>query len=985
MIRRLAITILLLAVGFAVLHYTIGFENFTRSGAGGGGTSPILESSGNQRNGAETDEGSGRRSGGGVVVGDIEGGEGEAAIAVTGSGATRFRNDEEHPQPDGTIHYTPLWILDAKDSETVDEDVMRLLDVTLTVHRVVPGRPGTPPDSEPIGTATAREAVVSVGRDEEGRPSIDQDREMDLFGVRLVADGKADSAVRDIELRVARLRVRHGATGLEFRTPSPAEPFELTLGGDDPMEVTGHGIEGKVPPRGEAGELELRVRTDPTIVRGASRMHADGELLYVEDPSSGFGRLTMQDRVRVLGVGLDPQRAATTATGDRLSGVLVRYRNVLGGASASHGAAWRSLRLTGRPARLSQLGGSDDGADGAALEILSKTLHISPDPAGNPWLFTAEGTPVVLDARSGARFEAADRIHVADPRVLLGDLFGAYGIRPRFPALVGVLLLFEGESRIVDAERQLEVTAAAGLRILRGNEARGAGTTDRRDLASEPLIAVGRGAVHIVREQLDVTGTDGFELRLHGEEVRLRLGPPDAGVEHTYALTQTGKDQRKVTVRGSGSCRVQVRPDGTADLDLDSPDRSVVLESTEGTLRDLGQLHAELDAEGRPTLLDARGRRCAFDATFVPSKGKPAERVSGVASHLLLRGPELELDGGSEAAVLIRGTDRVEGSRIVMDRLDRERGTVRVERFADGRPARVRAKVPDRDGKPVRESLVLEADALHAYPDLVPPWALAFHGLPLFAGTMLRSEVVFARGNAVVRRLDAEDRRLGSARGDLLVFLPSLERGVLFGDPEGSGVAEVENQDERGRRSVGRAPEIRVAATGGVESLTFELRPGGSKLPEIDVFGGDPGDDDAFRNARLLCDGVIRNTGDTLSLDGPVQIRGLTALGELDPSGVSMSADRLDLVWDPRGRTIRRVLASKGATFRFRDFLASGERVELDATTSRASVQSGGDDPARLELGGQKLTGAWFEANYRTLEYKAFAVRLGDATAGPSR
>ena len=220
MIHKLMVALVLLGVGFGVLHLTIGWENFARGTEADRGTEPIEAAADAKR---------------GVVVGGASSSTGSAITARVG-GAIEVQRRTARQLKNGDTRFLPIYKLTAEDSEMLEDDLMRLETVRVEFFRI-DDKAGEP-SSALIGTLDASEALVQVGRDENGNASIQEDRDMNLSDV--VFRTNPASAVGELELEVAVLRARSTAEGIVFQTPDPDLPFNLRMGGDEPMTLEGH-------------------------------------------------------------------------------------------------------------------------------------------------------------------------------------------------------------------------------------------------------------------------------------------------------------------------------------------------------------------------------------------------------------------------------------------------------------------------------------------------------------------------------------------------------------------------------------------------------------------------------------------------------------------------------------------------------------------------------------------------------------------------
>ena len=981
MIRRLLIAVVVAGVGFAALHFTIGFENFTRR-RGSEGDQPIKTSR------------SERGVGAGVVVGEIEGSEGDAAISVAGEGRFEMRDVEEFEAEDGSKLFLPVYELVATDSETVAEDLLRLDDVLLTVFRIDRPEDGSPPTATPRGTVRAREALLQVGRDANGSPSIREDRDMDLFGV--VLDAAGEGSLRGVHMEVARLRARQTETDFVFRTPAEREPFRVDLDSDPPMTMTGLGLAGAMPLEASTGILSLDVNADPVVERGPTTLRSTGPLSYREDLARGAGRLEMRDDVELDGIqpGDAARRPRVRATADHVIASLARSSADRPAehserVDAARVVAWRGMVMTGSPATF--VATTPDDPDGLSVRLECERLLVRPEAEGSPWSATAEGSPRLVDVTSGASFTAADRIHLVETSRLLDPIHRAYGFRSAgLGRAVARVFLFEGATQIDDPEHGIRLTTARGLDLFRDADGDpGVALTDATTSTAEDptrdvralATSFARGAFELrsSTDGLVLTGNDGFTLTEFGDRRTVRIGPIDAGPAHEFAIV-SDRDDEKLALRGHGACSATLETDGSARLQVVDPTGGTSVSAEDATVENLDTLDVRVDAARRIRAIEADGRLARF-------RGRIAgERFAGEAQHFWSDGRSLRLDG-SEGASLRRWRADAEpelatGGRIDVHRIG-NRASVHVRAFADGRLARLEAAVvpstnptvapgatPQGGGETaVNERLVLDGERIDVYPSLVPDFVARLHGFGTLPRTGPEGPVLLAGGQVHVVRRRGDGPIDTRAVGDELLLLADARRGLLAGP-----TARIEYQDE-GRSYAGRAPRIRFGGTA-ADAIDADLLPTGSTLPVLDVAGPtEEGVDSTLQRARIVCDGAIGLDGADIDFGGPVRIRSLDADGEIDPLGLDLSSGDVGMVWDPRSRALRSVTARDGATVSMRGIRADGATIEVDLVDRDFRITGDDDRAARVDFGRHSTTAWMLEVDYEQRTVRAWYGR----------
>ncbi len=921
MIRRAVIVVLMLGISLLVLHLTIGLENFANADQSGG-AQPIRE----------TD------SGQGVIVGGVPG-DSAAPISMSGRGRFEYTRSASYEFPGGETRFLPRFEVVALDSETVADDLLRLDDVEVKVFRI---EEGEAPRAIHIATIHAREAFVQVGRDEKGNPSIREDRDMDLTGVRL--ESTADARVHGLSLAVEHLRVRQTEAGMKFETPDQEEAFHVQLGGDQPVRLEGHGLSGFVPSREAVdGQLELHVHSHPVLVRSDLELSADGPFDYLEDLRTGFGHIETNRNVEIRGFGITGVEGDAIARGETLSGTLMRSGGESNDSTAVRSggtATWGRLILRGSQARLVA----------EPIELRCDELSVAPAIDGKPAMFTAIGDPSITDHRAGTTFRAAERIHLIDVPAWLGALHRDAGFgMPRFPDLVGQLVVFEGAARIVEAERGFEITASDGLRVLRSAKPAG------------PLLAVGRGTVQVKSADLLADGDDGFELRQSATGQVLRLGPAQPSATHHYRIERSDGDVSLV-VSGTGASRLVRGADGSADVHLESTTDDVVLTRGDDRLDGVRSLDAKVGAGGDIEGLTATGSRCHVVAR-TNDKEPP---IDGHAARI---------ESADGRAFVLTGTDeqpatitRAASFGVTAPGIDlRPVGERRLWLVARGgaKPAHVSVRGRAEDAALPADGIDLDANTVVFAPAVVPDLVLRAHGVPRLGS--IAAEHVFAKGHVtLVEREPESGAEVAHANGDSFLLAVRSARGALRGKP-----AEIETVTDGDRRVIGRADDVRFAAAPDGRGV-LRLLQSDRFDPELDLHGRGGG---PFRDVRIVCAGSIEALPDHGQFGGPVHAQGLTPSGDLDPGGLDFRAESLDAEWDQTTRELRTIVARGKPRVRVNDIVAFGDKVRVDVPRTTMQVWAGSDALATVEVRGSPTTGGMFQVDYESRRVQAWRLQ----------
>ena len=125
------------------------------------------------------------------------------------------------------------------------------------------------------------------------------------------------------------------------------------------------------------------------------------------------------------------------------------------------------------------------------------------------------------------------------------------------------------------------------------------------------------------------------------------------------------------------------------------------------------------------------------------------------------------------------------------------------------------------------------------------------------------------------------------------------------------------------------------------------------------------GSDGLLAHMRSECGGNIQVDPDAVRFDGPVEVQGITADGDVDPEGVFLDAERLQM-----NRRNGEVVAVTGRDVRF-DWTrmnARAEQFDLDLLRGKCVVRD--PDAAEVDLAnGRSLRSRRIEVDYRSWAY----------------
>ena len=511
MIKRAIALLLLLGAGYLLLQLAIGDAAFgspeaaRKTGRGKTPQSAPFEHRDSQTSAPTVPHGAVTISGGNKDEKPVK-----AAIA----GALDIKQRREFPLPNGNVLLMTLYRVIAEQSTPLSDDRYRLERVKVLFYEL--GDKGSAPKEELAGELRAATMLVTLGRDEQGTPSLRADKEMELFDAVLATNEHARA--KDLELQMGHAFVLAEENGTRIRSATDDEPFVLNRKGDQPLTLTGRGAHAWLPAARRPGveaqrRLQIRAVNDPELrsqgTRGESRISARGPMSYEEDLDRGSAHVLVEREVSVSDVATQ-----SSAFGDRLEGWLVRGPEAKAekkARAATKSGQWRRLEMLGTPCRVVT----------ADAEVDCSRLTVLPGLDGEPALLTATGADprivqkdkagksTTVTARDGIRLlripaaQGADLRALGFPRSALGGRFGQ-------------IVWFDGPAQLVQDE--LTANADQGMTLLRGVEG------DAR------AVLVGRGSVRITRGELQVAGNQGFSLATSGSDAVLTMASSSAAI-----------------------------------------------------------------------------------------------------------------------------------------------------------------------------------------------------------------------------------------------------------------------------------------------------------------------------------------------------------------------------------------------------------------------------------------------------------------------
>ncbi len=889
------------------------------------------------------------------------------------------------PLPDGGATFQSTYELSCRDSAPLDGTRQRLDDVTIKLFD----------QGEHVADLRASHAIVALEVDEHHERSLRQDTEISLDDA--VFTTLPGGKLPPLRVDVGQVLATVDEDVIALRTPDEHAPVHVVVDGSNKGEITGRGLQARMPKkRGAAfGRLDLLVLHDPTIVMAGVHLVAKGRLHYVEQLATGAALLTVDDDVHVdlagarrLEAVADGRSSNTDIQGDRLHGWLQRSRHsgAANGATDRDALVWTMLRLLGARAKVTT---SD-------LELESPRLTVLPGPTGELASITADGGPSELRraataTSNAATFRSPRPIHLLRPGSWSGAVHRQFG----FPAAsLGALrdleiVTFDGASD-VDAGDGVRVIADRGLHLFRQQ----ATATNGR------VVVLGFGNVTVARRDgdqlVELSGDSGFELRRTDAGDCIVLGRADPTANQRFRL-QRGALQ----VRGSGACRLEREPDGTTHVRLASDRPTIGGEFADGAQPNAVTGHIRA---ARTLQLDTRDRElCALLATGVDTvlefeqKGRRLVATTARIEQLAPNSWRLTGTTGKPAHLQLPALgDEGSTGELTAPRIDLHRlaaSSLLVDAMAnDDGPARLDARLlPPKATAPV--AIATTAQRVRLLPFAVGPAAWTRHLLGLapalahVAAIDLDSAWLLADGEVVTEVIDpvhgdlhAKAHRLAASQGTRAL--------LLSGDPATRAPARLERRQDGESSIVAEGARVRVVAEDDQDQRVTVLTtfPGETEmLPPRVTFRGAPSAEvapgqplpSASGWIRGECHGEVEVGPDAVLFHGPVTANSLLADGRVDPDGMHITAQTMQMNRLKDSGALSRVIADGGVLLDWRQLHAISRRVELNLSWNRCIAE----DPAGAEIrfGTKRFVAPRLEANYATYSVRWFEGNLTHA------
>jgi hypothetical protein len=904
--------------------------------------------------------------------------QGKVGASVGQRGALLLPRYRTTRLPDGSERHDTAFVLKAKDSQPIREGLQELIGLEVTIFD----------DRREAALLTASRAFVEITADANGRPSLREDKELDLRDVVVVAQPGSRLAGLRAELPLARLRVADDAVYLS--TPSPDDPVTVEFAGEYRGKLTGKGLRAKLPQNdsADATNTELTILGDVRATTDELQLTSQGPLRFTDQPLRGCAEVHAEDRVAATwtpagGIRLPDGRTVADGTvhllGERFSGWLMRGKFADERGRIRDSAAWDTVQVVGEPATLR----------GPDTSLTAPRLTAIAGWSGQPAMFAAHGGPARIELAEVAGRDARQAQWLRGPLVgtsptrielysAAADLaalhrnlgFPLWTVRPL--ATAG-LVAFGDRTRLQSANTQFD--AADGLRAMHF------GSTETGVLASgRGAIELQQAAVGSLRQPVHVRGTDGFVLRAGQLHEHLQLGPATPSDAHEFAIT-TGTTR----LAGTGACELERDAAGTR-VRLRSPGGRIAAEVPDQqlALTEITALDADL-ADDVLRRVAARGGPIAVrfvrDQETLEARADRIEQLPD-GGWVLLPG---ELAANATLPTLRRlsrtatgeasadGTATARAPRIELHHLGEGAWLVDARGDAD-RPANITGEFVEADGR--RTNLEVDAARLRLLPYLVARDAAWFRG---------------SAGNAWllgddVSRLFVVHPEHGELHGSghRLLLSQGAAAASLFGDPGQMTPARLERRRD-GKVVALSGAQVRAYQDSEVRLQALRAFPGRSAILPPQVTLQQPRGANTFAALRANSDGDIDVRPEQVVFGGPVRAHSLRDDGSVDPLGLHVVAEQLQMQRHPKTGEIL-LVRGRDIHIDWAGVRGRSREAELDLRWQKCTARDP-DDAEVVLPDGQRFVAPEIEIFYDRMEVRCHQGRFSRQVpdSSPSR
>jgi hypothetical protein len=927
-------------------------------------------------------------------TGGIPIGQAQMGAAWQTSGPFHYTWSRSLLAADGSRRNEPVYQIDTEDSRPVGDGLQQLDRITMTLFR----------SGQASGVVHADQAFVAVGRDANGKLSLQEDKEVDLRG--MILEGAPGTHTEGLRVAVARARLLLSITALELQTQDLEEPIQVDLTGNRHTSLRGKGLRALIPrerndPKAVAS---IEILSDPVLETGGMVAYAKGNLVYREALADGSFTVLLENAVR-LHIPLRQQNSSFGfgfSAPDQLADFSPQYADIHSERLTVYG---RRIPDTGRPDGPSALDismirivGTPSKLEMQGLEAHGKSFDVIVHPQGELASIIAWGGPcrVAVTRPDGMLYTAAspERLEMHRHGVEAAEALRSHGLPLWTLQQIRNQDAFhlQGESEI--ASNNQKITATRALRILNGDSK---GNTITMDGWGQ--ITVSTHSKNSSDSTIQAAGSYGCRLTKRFDSEELRLGPalPSSflDTEHPCWSHQYSVRSESVNLIGNGSCHLLRRGVNT-EITLLSRDGGIKatgigLQTEFQQVKSLwvqlqGDIISQIQAAGTPckaAFKTAHGQIVALMPIFhrMGPAAYQAIAVEHMAEALHLT-PEGLFHGCPEQdrtpSITTFKYDPNRGSEELLTRaprIDLHLGygqTIIVNALAIG------------------EQLVESSGSTMVKPELKPTWLSLKSRRLLYLPYLVPENVTHGHsGKALpvsivestipsrdwiiadeIQQFAIQDPSRGrlTGNGHRLMLRPTDGSMILIGDPKNDKPTSI-SRDYEGRLMTATGAFIRAWRDPDLRVHVGNTYPGTKISNKPYVVLRQPDYTNALSHLGLLCESDVELLPTEVIFHGPVNAWSLQPNGQPDPQGLSIRSRLMHMLRHPASQEILRVKATQ-VDMTWQQLRAQSREVELDLRWHLLIAR----DPscATVQMpDGHKLTAEYISVNYETFAVEA--------------
>lgn len=929
------------------------------------------------------------RSGAGIPMG-----QGQINASWQTSGPFHYTWTRTIPGPDGVRRNEPIYQIDAEDSRPIGDGLQQLDRLTIKLFR----------HGLAAGIVQADQAFVAIGRDANGKLSLQEDKEIDLRGLRM--EGVAGSSFDGLRVIIGRARLQFGATSVDLQTQDLAEPVQVDFTGNPTAVLRGKGLRAKLPKDRNAPGMvaSLEILSDPVLEANGMVANASGRLLYREATANAAITVTLEENVQ-LSLPLSQQlslpgsstkftqpvnrntKEVVTVLADRLT----LFGRRVPDAERNNGQEALDLhliRVTGSPTRVGMQG----------MDAQAPSFDVVLDRRREPVAIIAWGGEAQINATApdGASYSAAtpELLEVRRHGSQAADMLSGMG----FPQWTLQQLQqqnaihLQGRAQITAEQRNIKTTR--GIRILNG------------DPDGKAAIMDGWGEVTLAiplqdeaNTVIQAEGNNGVRLVTHPDHEEIRLGPaaPADFKNHGHLCWLHRFSIRSETawLHGSGACTLR-RQGTSTELSLLSRQSDITATGSDlqAELQQINSLWILLEGKViRDLQMTGTPGKASFQSgleqvvAFTPIlyRTGPAAWQAVAVQHMPI---PLRLqrsgmfDGCPEQSRLPSITsrqlltDRGTGNLMTTaPRIDMHLGAAQ-SLLVDA--SAIDSQLVEATGSTLSQSasdpttVRMLAQRVRLLPHLVPPSLVQYHAATAIPDRLIGNlhpclSWVIAEQ---VHQFEIKDLNQGilTGKGHRLLLSPIDGSLLLLGDSQTAEPTTI-TRLHQGRLMTATGAYLRAWRDTDLRVRAGSQFPGGTTTSIPYVVLRQPEAASALDHLGVRCQGDVDLLPAEVLFHGPVEAWSLLENGEHDPAGLALRAQRLHIQRHPTTTLIQRATATD-VNMTWRRFQAQSREVELDLRWNQLLAR----DPVCATVtmpGGQRFAAEYVSINYETMAVEA--------------